>query len=73
MSSRIRNPGAHVDAGKTTVTENMLFPSGALALGRQHVDKGTSLSEGLDVERRPMGLFDVPAVPSKVLGRLPKS
>ena len=63
---------AHADAEKTTVTENMLFSSGALrSVG--NVDKGTSLSEGLDVERRPMGLFDVPAVPSKVLGRLPKS
>ena len=51
MSSRIRNAGAHVDAGKTTVTENMLFSSGALrSVG--NVDKGTSLSDGLDVERR---------------------
>ena len=49
----IRNLGilAHVDAGKTTVTENMLFLSGAVrSLG--NVDKGTSLSDGLQVERR---------------------
>ena len=74
MSIRIKNLGilAHVDAGKTTLTENMLFLSGAIR-SAGNVDKGTSLSEGLDVERRPMGLFDVPAVPSKVLGRLPKS
>ena len=47
MSSRIRNLGmlAHADAEKTTVTENMLFSSGALrSVG--NVDNGTSLSDG---------------------------
>ncbi len=50
---RIRNLGilAHVDAGKTTLTEHLLFLSGSLrSLGS--VDKGTSLSDGLEVERK---------------------
>ena len=50
---RIRNLGilAHVDAGKTTLTEHMLFLSGSIkSVG--NVDRGTSLSDGLDVEKR---------------------
>lgn len=49
---RIRNLGilAHVDAGKTTLTERMLSASGRIAeVG--NVDKGTSQSDDLDVER----------------------
>ena len=42
---------AHVDAGKTTLTENMLFLSGSVRAAG-NVDKGTSLSDGLEVEKR---------------------
>ncbi|GGD93405.1 elongation factor G [Paenibacillus nasutitermitis] len=48
----MRNVGifAHVDAGKTTTTEQMLYLSGQLrALGS--VDSGTSQTDWLDVER----------------------
>ncbi|MFD0675364.1 MULTISPECIES: GTP-binding protein [unclassified Paenibacillus] len=49
---KLRNIGivAHVDAGKTTTTEHMLYESGRIrSLGR--VDMGTAQTDWLDVER----------------------
>ncbi|SFF21786.1 ribosomal protection tetracycline resistance protein [Paenibacillus catalpae] len=51
-NARRRNVGifAHVDAGKTTTTEHMLFVSGRTrSLGS--VDAGTTLTDWLDVEK----------------------
>lgn len=41
---------AHVDAGKTTVTEQMLYKSGAIKNAGK-VDRGTSQTDWLDVEK----------------------
>ncbi len=53
LTQRIRNLGilAHVDAGKTTLTESLLLHSGNIA-DAGFVDRGTSRSDVLDVERR---------------------
>ncbi|MCG8410124.1 MAG: TetM/TetW/TetO/TetS family tetracycline resistance ribosomal protection protein [Bacteroidales bacterium] len=53
MQTQIRNLGilAHVDAGKTTITENFLYLSGQTKhLGS--VDNGTAQTDFLDVERQ---------------------
>ena len=50
--ANLRNVGifAHVDAGKTTTTEHLLYESGRIrTLG--NVDRGTSQTDWLDVER----------------------
>lgn len=52
MTTSRRNVGifAHVDAGKTTTTEHLLYESGRIrALG--DVDRGTASTDWLDVER----------------------
>jgi len=42
---------SHVDAGKTTLTEQFLFKSGVLKVPG-NVDKGTTVSDSLDIERQ---------------------
>ena len=41
---------AHVDAGKTTLTESLLYTSGAIA-EQGNVDKGTTRTDTMILER----------------------
>ncbi|WP_239175781.1 elongation factor G [Actinoplanes cyaneus] len=59
---------AHVDAGKTSLTERLLYESGAVTrLGS--VDEGTTRTDSMDLERR-RGITIRAAVTSIVLGDL---
>ena len=47
---------AHIDAGKTSVTENLLFACGATEK-RGSVDKGDTITDSMDIEKRRELLF----------------
>jgi len=53
MPKQIRNIAliAHVDAGKTTITENLLFSNGNIRT-KGSVDKGTSSTDFLEIEKQ---------------------
>jgi ribosomal protection tetracycline resistance protein len=52
-ASKILNIGivAHVDAGKTSITEQLLYQAGSIG-NSGNVDKGTSTTDWLDIEKK---------------------
>ena len=58
---------AHVDAGKTTLTESLLYTSGAIA-EQGNVDKGTTRTDTMILERQREGIAIAKAV-GKYKGR----
>ena len=62
---------AHVDAGKTTLTESLLYTSGAIA-EQGNVDKGTTRTDTMILERQ-RGITIQTAVTSFFAGMIIKS
>ncbi len=49
---------AHVDAGKTTVTENLLYEAGAIRkIGK--VDSGDTVTDTMDLEKKTWNINSV--------------
>ena len=49
---------AHIDAGKTSITENLLFASGATEV-RGSVDKGNTTTDSMDIENEEVSPLEL--------------